>query len=315
MPVDLIAADDSTIAGSWVSSARPGGCRPDRHARIALHRPADRLESAAHVAFTGRPSLPGRSSHGSRSGAVAGRDACASRPLSLRIRKLLRPHAAQRAVLQRRRCADQSRRWPRPGRGDRSRVRKARHERGAGARCAPVVRGHARRLARAGLQPRIRPSHAQSMGAAPSCTSRAWPWPFPIARSRVDGDWSAANYRAMDTTMLGAIAGGSEASHVLADSLIERAYPADPGLIFDMVLYVYGKLNPSAYCDHVFGAVPSQTESLGVHERARLGAQPSVHAVARRARQSVRVGACGRVAQPARLRACRRRSTRWSRTT
>jgi len=74
-----------------------------------------------------------------------------------------------------------------------------------------------------------------------------WPWPFPIAGPRIDGDWSAAATGVFDTTRLGSIAGGSEASHVLADTLIDRAYAADRASFFDMVLYVYGKLDPSAY--------------------------------------------------------------------
>ena len=60
--------------------------------------------------------------------------------------------------------------------------------------------------------------------------------------------------------MLGAIAGGSEASHVLADSLIERAYAADRASYFDMVLYVYGKLDPSAYAITYSGPSRPQTD-------------------------------------------------------
>jgi hypothetical protein len=74
-----------------------------------------------------------------------------------------------------------------------------------------------------------------------------WPWPFPIAGPRIDGDWSSSGVGVFDTRTLGSIAGGSEASHVLADTLIGRAYAADRVSYFDVLLYAYGKLDPSAY--------------------------------------------------------------------
>jgi len=74
-----------------------------------------------------------------------------------------------------------------------------------------------------------------------------WPWPFPIADPRVDGDWSSSGVDVFDTRTLASIAGGSEASHVLADTLIDRAYAADRASYFDIILYIYGKLDPSAY--------------------------------------------------------------------
>ena len=70
-----------------------------------------------------------------------------------------------------------------------------------------------------------------------------WPWPVPFARPRLHVEW-----RPFDALVyLAGVAGGSEASHVLADALIDRAYAADRASYFDIVLYVYGKLDPSAY--------------------------------------------------------------------
>lgn len=73
-----------------------------------------------------------------------------------------------------------------------------------------------------------------------------WPWPLPVAGPQpLDGGagWS------FDSSLpfLAGVAGGSEASHVLADLLIDRAYANDRASYFDMVLYIYGKLDPSAY--------------------------------------------------------------------
>jgi hypothetical protein len=72
-----------------------------------------------------------------------------------------------------------------------------------------------------------------------------WPWPFPFADPRLHGgrNWSASD----PLPYLAGTAGGSEASHVLADTLIGRAYAADRVSYFDVLLYVYGKLDPSAY--------------------------------------------------------------------
>lgn len=72
-----------------------------------------------------------------------------------------------------------------------------------------------------------------------------WPWPFPFADPRLRGGraWSVSD----PLPYLAGIAGGSEASHVLADTLIGRAYAADRVSYFDVLLYIYGKLDPSAY--------------------------------------------------------------------
>ena len=70
-----------------------------------------------------------------------------------------------------------------------------------------------------------------------------WPWPIPFAQPDLRDDWSTPDPLAW----IRGIAGGSEASHVMADALIDRAYAADRASHFDMLLYVFGKLDPSAY--------------------------------------------------------------------
>jgi len=70
-----------------------------------------------------------------------------------------------------------------------------------------------------------------------------WPWPIPFAHPLLRDDWFAPD----PLTYMRGVAGGSEASHVLADTLIGRAYAEDRVSYFDVLLYVYGKLDPSAY--------------------------------------------------------------------
>jgi hypothetical protein len=101
-----------------------------------------------------------------------------------------------------------------------------------------------------------------------------WPWPFPFAGPRVDGDWSHTDpFDPYDE--LAGTAGGSEASHVMADVLIERAYEADRASYFDAVLYVYAKLDPSAYAIAYSGASRPNTDPWAYSQLlARVRSRP-----------------------------------------
>ncbi len=79
-----------------------------------------------------------------------------------------------------------------------------------------------------------------------SVTIEHWPWPLPFAGPRLSSGGAAWSF-SESLPFLSGIAGGSEASHVLADTITDRAYAADRASYFDIVLYVYGKLDPSAY--------------------------------------------------------------------